>query len=337
MAGQGPHHVRLARRHLVRTALHGMELAQQRAEQLELVRVAHRPVRLLGLHLGQEQLDPVGIAGDFGQAGEPRLQLGVIVAQAVDRLSQLDGTPDPELVEVIVGLGPLEVVQRGLRLAAVVQHVGQVDPRLGEGRLQLQRAAQVEERSGVVPQAVTRVAQAGGGVGRLRLGRRRKIEEPLRRAYQALAEERAPDLQHQFVVFLEPEQHDPLEGAQRPAPLPQFEQHFAQSRQPVLVIGIERQRPFEAPAGPGVFLPREVGVCRPDVELDGEGIKGDALLQKGQGIVVSTFIVQLVGLFVEIVRAAERIRHQARPPGLFQQLYGRDDAGAMGEKRREWA
>ena len=49
-------------------------------------------------------------------------------------------------------------------------------------------------------------------------------------------------------------------------------------------------------------------------------IEGDALFQEGERVVVSTFVVQLVGLFVEIIGAAERIRHQARPPGLFHEL-----------------
>ena len=62
-----------------------------------------------------------------------------------------------QLVEVVLGLRPLEVVQRRLGLAPVVQQVREVDPRFGEARLQLQRAAQPVERARIVAQAVRRV------------------------------------------------------------------------------------------------------------------------------------------------------------------------------------
>ena len=62
--GQGHHQVRLA---LPGLLLHRVQLAQQRAEQLELVRIAHAAVGLLRLDLGEQHVDRVGLAGHLAQ------------------------------------------------------------------------------------------------------------------------------------------------------------------------------------------------------------------------------------------------------------------------------
>ena len=107
--------------------------------------IADPAVGLGGFDLREQHVDRVRLARDLAQPGEPRLQLGILVGQAVDRLLELDVAPDAQLVEMILGLGPLEMVQRRLGLAPVVEQVGQVDPRFGEARLQLQRPAQPVE------------------------------------------------------------------------------------------------------------------------------------------------------------------------------------------------
>ena len=43
---------------------------------------------------------------------------------------------------------------------------------------------------------------------------------------------------------------------------------LAEAGETVFVIGIEGERRLEAPAGPGIFFPREVGVRHADVQLD---------------------------------------------------------------------
>ena len=58
-----------------------------------------------------------------------------------------------------------------------------------------------------------------------------------------------------------------------------------------------------------------MGVGRADVEFDGVGVEGDALLQDGQGFIVAAFVVELMGLFVEVVGAEKCIRHRQRLPG----------------------
>ena len=151
--------------------LHGLQFREQRAEELELVRVAHRAIGLLRLDLGQQHVDRVGLACHLAEAAVPRRQLEVIVGQPVDRLLELDAAPDPELVVVIVGFGALEMVQRRLGLAPVVEHVGEVDARLGVLRLQLERPPDPEERAGIVAEPVRRVAEACRRLGATRRAR----------------------------------------------------------------------------------------------------------------------------------------------------------------------
>ena len=80
--------------------------------------------------------------------------------------------------------------------------------------------------------------------------------------------------------------------------------------QAVLVVGIERQRVLEAPPGPGVLLPGQVGVGHPDMQFDGMWVEGDAFLEDQQRFIVPAFVVELMGLFVEVVGAEKGIRHR---------------------------
>jgi hypothetical protein len=50
------------------------------------------------------------------------------------------------------------------------------------------------------------------------------------------------------------------------------------------------------------------------MELDGVGIEEDTFVQNSQRFIVSAFVVELMGLFVEVVGAEECIRH--RPASL---------------------
>ena len=149
------------------------------AEELQLVRVAHRAVGLLCLDLGEQHLDRIRIAGHFAEAREPGRQFGILVREAVDRLLELDVPPDTQLVEVILRLGALEMVERRLGLAAVVQEIREIDPRLAELGIQLERTAQPVQRARVVAEPVGGVAEARGGVRGILMGRGGQIEEPV--------------------------------------------------------------------------------------------------------------------------------------------------------------
>ena len=201
-------------------------------------------------------------------------------------------------------------MQRGLGLAPVVEQVGQVDPGLAVRGVELERAREPVERAGVVPHPVRRVAQAGRGVGRVGVRRRGQIEEPVRRRDVPLAEQGAAHLQHQLVIVLEAELEDALEGAHGSRSVAQLEQGLAQAREPVLVIGVERQGLLEAPPGPGVLLPGQVRISLPDLQFDGVRVEGDAFLEDQQCFIVTAFVVEVMGLFVEVVGAEECVRHQ---------------------------
>ena len=76
------------------------------------------------------------------------------------------------------------------------------------------------------------------------------------------------------------------------------------------MIGIEREGSLEAAPGPGVFLPGELGIAEADVEFYRIGVEGDSLAEESDDVIVAAFVVELMGLFVEIVGAAECIRHR---------------------------
>ena len=52
-----------------------------------------------------------------------------------------------------------------------------------------------------------------------------------------------------------------------------------------------------------------------DLELDRVGIEGDAFVEKAQGFVVATFVVELMCTFVIFVGTEELVRHRTGPPG----------------------
>jgi len=58
-----------------------------------------------------------------------------------------------------------------------------------------------------------------------------------------------------------------------------------------------------------------VGIGLPYMELDSVGIKEDAFVQDAQRFIVTAFVIELMGLFVEVVGAEECIRHRPASPG----------------------
>ncbi len=66
---------------------------------------------------------------------------------------------------MVGGLRLLEMEQRSLVLAAIVEQVGEIDPRLGVMLLQIQASPQPVHRLVLVPQAVGRVSQAHARLG----------------------------------------------------------------------------------------------------------------------------------------------------------------------------
>ena len=141
------------------------------------------------------------------------------------------------------------------------------------------------------------------------------FEEAARLIEHAFAKQRATDLQHQIVVVLEAEREHMLEAGQRRRALAELEQDLAQPGEGILVIGIETACFFEGTPRPRILLTREPGVAHTDKQLDGVGIQPQALAQCIYGLVVLTFVVELMCTFVIFVGTEERIRHRTGPPG----------------------
>jgi hypothetical protein len=80
------------------------------------------------------------------------------------------------------------------------------------------------------------------------------------------------------------------------------------------VVGIKRESLLEAPPRPGILLASQVSVSPSDMQFDCVGVQLDAFLEDCQGFIVATFVVEVMGLFVEVVGAEECIRHQQDLP-----------------------
>jgi hypothetical protein len=59
-----------------------------------------------------------------------------------------------------------------------------------------------------------------------------------------------------------------------------------------------------------------MGVGSADVQFDGVGVESDAFLENDQSFIVPAFIVEVMGLFVEVVGAEECVRHRQDLPRL---------------------
>jgi hypothetical protein len=101
----------------------------------------------------------------------------------------------------------------------------------------------------------------------------------------------------------------PLEGAECAFELPEHQERFAQAGEGVFMLGVEGQRGIECRTRPGVLFARKLRVADADVELDRLRIAGEALPKVGECGIVSCFVVQLVGLLIEIIGAEKGLRH----------------------------
>src|SRR5258706_248112 len=102
--------------------------------------------------------------------------------------------PDRERVIVLFGPGPLEMKQRGLILAAVVQQVGEIDARLAEARVELERAPQPMQAAAFVRQPVRRLPYARRRIGGVGVRAQRPLKEAARLVEHAFTKQRANDL-----------------------------------------------------------------------------------------------------------------------------------------------
>ena len=133
--------------------------------------------------------------------------------------------------------------------------------------------------------------------------RDRHLEEAARLVEYPFAEQRSPDLQHQIVVVAESQGEDAVEAGDRARAVAELEQHFAEPRQGVFVVGVEGDRLLERAPRPGELLPRQPGVAHAHMQLDGVGVQPQALAEHFDRLVVLSVVVQLVCAFVVFVGA----------------------------------
>ncbi len=143
----------------------------------------------------------------------------------------------------------------------------------------------------------------------------RPLEEEPRLDKVSLAEEGTTDLEHQLVVVVEAEFDDAVEGAERTLDLPEHELRLAEAGERVLVFRVHPERGIERGTCPRVFLAGELRVADPDVEFDRLRVAEEPLAKEREGVIVTCFVVQLVGLLIVLVGAEEGLRHMMRPPG----------------------
>src|SRR6185369_12275349 len=104
--------------------------------------------------------DVVEACAQLGETVVPCLQLWIILLEFIERPLELDDSPQPELVPVIFGTRPLEMVERRLMIVPVVENVREIDPCFGVLAVELQCPAQRRNGAVVVSEPVTRVPHA---------------------------------------------------------------------------------------------------------------------------------------------------------------------------------
>jgi hypothetical protein len=137
----------------------------------------------------------------------------------------------------------------------------------------------------------------------------RALEEQSCLDEESLAEQRATDLEHQLVVVIEAKCDDAVEPLQRTFDLPQRELRLAEAGQGILVFRIHHQRDIKRLTRPRVFLARELGVPDANMEIDRLGVPEEPFAEERERLVVTCFVVQLVGLLIILVGAEIGLRH----------------------------
>src|ERR1043166_9044947 len=96
-----------------------------------------------------------------------------------------------------------------------------------------------------------------------------------------------------------------MEAAQRGFLETELEQRLAEPGEPVLVLGLQHQRFLERATRPRVLFTREPRVPHPNVELYRTRVERESFAKYRERFVVLTFIVQLVGALVVLLRTQE--------------------------------
>src|SRR5436190_3709454 len=131
----------------------------------------------------------------------------------------------------------------------------------------------------------------------------------------SLTEQRSTNLKHQLDVVRVPEFECSTEAAKRGVILPELEQCFAKPGKSVFVFRLEHERLLERAAGPREFLPRELCIPNPHVQLYRIRIENESLSKYGERIVILALVVELMRALVILFRTQERGGHLQQASG----------------------
>ena len=195
---------------------------------------------------------------------------------------------------MVIGRGAVEVIERRLVLAPVVEDVAEVDACLAMIAVELERTPEGRDRGVVIPDAMLRITHARDSLRGIRHLEGRDVEELARRFDQRLAEECASRLQHQLDVVPVPEFENPAEVLDGGLMLAELQERLAEPRERILVLGIEHQRFLEALPRPRVFLASEARVTDPHVQLHRVRVERESLTEHIERLIILAIVVQLM-------------------------------------------
>ena len=209
----------------------------------------------------------------------------------------------------------LELVERRLVLLLVVEQVCEVDARFRIIGVQLQRATKCGDRGVILSGTMLRIAHAAHRFGRAGLLLHRNVEELCCILDQVVSEKCASHLQHQLHVILITQLQDAAEILARMLHLPEPQQGFSHSGEPIFVFGIQRERFLEAPARPGILLTGKTRISLADVQLNRDWVQHQPFTQHRQRVVEAALVVELMGAFVVLFGRQKLRSHRGSPPG----------------------
>ena len=206
---------------------HRLRQGELGREEVELSRVEKGSVRERCLDLGEHLVIGAHGGSKLLEAIDPWAHVRIVGIESVHRFLQSDVAPEGKLLHVILGTRTIEVLERAVEIATVVQHIAEVDLSLGVVGVQLQRAPEPPHCGRVITQPMCGIPQAGRGFGRVRMCHQHKLEEIPRVIEHPLAEKGPPHLLHQVMVLAKPQGQDRVEALQGPVGLPDLQQNLA--------------------------------------------------------------------------------------------------------------
>jgi hypothetical protein len=197
-----------------------------------------------------------------------------------------------------LGWHSLQLPQRPLPIAAVIQEMTKVHTSFMEVCVDSQGTADLPTRSDIITKPVERVAEGRRGFGTVGTPSRRLRKHIPAFAVHGCPIQRPSHGQHELDVVIESERSNLIEEAQRLRSFSETEKGFAEPHQSVFMRGIKHRRTLERVASPSILLPNQSCIPKADVEFYGVRMHTETLFQHLEGPIIVAVIVELVRLLV---------------------------------------